>query len=358
MDVTRGRVDSRRRVASEFELIEAFIAPFRPLRSPRGPGDDAAVLPPSRGLTEVVTTDSVVEGVHFTRKTFSFAQVGTKSLAVNLSDLAAMGAKPQWGLCSLFLPPGFSKRDVVALGRGAAAVARTYGLTLAGGNISRAPMLAVTWTVGGFCRRPLLRSGARPGDLIYVGKALGDAYGGYHALTAPALRLTRSADQSLTHSPADSTDWLSRTMIPPKRLLDAQRTPIPQVRLGLIAARFASAAIDISDGLLQDLSHLCHSSGVGASLEAASIPLSRDLKRFAGPRALEWALRGGEDYALLVTVPPRKVHAFERSCAAAKQPLFRVGRTTKLHGLDLDGERIRGPGGFLHFTPKRAVSRL
>ena len=279
----------------EFELIDAFVRALPHAKSPRGPGDDAAVL----GRL-CVTTDALVEGVHFRRPAFSLEDVGWKALATNLSDLAAMGASPRWWLCALGLPRGFSRGDALKLARGMRPLARRYGLMLAGGNVTRSPVLSVTLTVVGETARPLLRSGAKAGDFVYVAGVLGEA-----------------------------ADLRSR----------AQRRPVPLVEEGLLAARFASAGIDVSDGLLQDLGHLLAASGVGAELDSAALP-ARNLKR---------ALYGGEDYALLLAVPARKAAALERAWKG-RVPLACIGAFTRKRALLLDGRAVKARG-FDHLAP-------
>jgi len=293
--------------AGEFELIDAFVSALPHPRAPQGPGDDTAVLPPSRENL-CVTTDALVENVHFSRPAFSLRDIGHKALAVNLSDLAAMGARPTWWLCALGLPKNTTRAQVLALARGMAPLARQHRLALVGGNITSSPVLTLTLTVAGQARRPMLRSGARPGDLLFVSGTLGAAAAGL-SLPTPAL-------------------------------VAAQKRPVPQVRLGLAAARWASAGIDLSDGLLADLGHLCAASKVGANLRSAALPLHPALPR--SPKALQWALTGGEDYQLLVAVPPR--HA-----ARLGRAFTRIGEVTR-HGriLTLDGARV-SPQGFDHF---------
>ena len=145
---------------NEFERIARFTEAFEVLPAPFGPGDDCAVLPPSR--QQVVTTDAVVEGVHFRRRTFSMADVGHKALAVNLSDLAAMGAVPTWFVCALGVPDDVSPQDLRALARGMSALAKVHGIRLVGGNVTGALQLSVTITAAGEVETPLLRSGGRP----------------------------------------------------------------------------------------------------------------------------------------------------------------------------------------------------
>jgi len=311
---------------NEFDLIARFLAPFGVRPPPRGPGDDTAVLPPSPA--SVVTVDAVVEGVHFLRDTFSLADVGHKALAVNLSDLAAMGATPSWFVCALGLPGALRAQEVDELARGMAALARVHRVELVGGNVTRAPELSVTITVAGTVSRPLLRSGARKGHHLYVSGYLGDAAAGLELLQG------RSA--------------IGRGQ---RQLVHAQRRPAPHLAFGRIAARYASAAIDISDGLLQDLGHLAEASKVGASLESAAIPVSDALFAYAGSRAraLGFALGGGEDYVLLVAVPPRRRAAFERALARAGLRALEIGRVTEGPGLLLDGRPPTRPSGFMHF---------
>ena len=197
-----------------------------------------------RGEDLVATVDAVVEGVHFTRA-FAPEDMGWKSLAVNLSDLAAMGARPLWALVALATPPGADPGRLARIGRGIAACARRHGVSVVGGNVTAADRLSLTVTVvgAGPRGRALLRSGGRPGDLLVVCGTLGDAALGIGAGAAPPLRRR-------------------------------QRRPEPRLALGRAAAGIARAAIDLSDGLLQDLGHLCAASGVGARVEVERLPLS------------------------------------------------------------------------------------
>jgi thiamine-monophosphate kinase len=309
----------------EFELIDTFAAQFHPPPPPMGPGDDCAVLPPSRRGT-CVTTDAVVEGVHFTRHTFSFEDIGHKALAVNLSDLAAMGARPTWLLCALGLPDDVTATDLRALAKGMAALAKAHRVHLVGGNVSRARQLTLTLTLAGEFpsgRKPLLRSGARPGDVLYASGFLGDA--------AAALVLRAR------HRPV------------PRALSLAQSRPAPHLAWALAAAPFGSAAIDVSDGLVQDLRHVCEASGVGADLEREALPLSPTLRRTMPPdEAIHLALTGGEDYVVLLTVPERRAVTFERAMERRRFDVHRLGRVSRVPGVRVDGRPFHGQGGFLH----------
>lgn len=315
---------------SEFALINRFLARFdRPGKVARiGAGDDCAVLPPSREEL-CVTTDALVEDVHFSLPAFSLEDVGHKALAVNLSDLAAMGATPRWFLCAIAMPKSYGQREVQRLATGMAALAREHRIALVGGNFTAAAALSITVTAAGSCPpgQALTRRGARPGDGLYVSGTLGDARRGVGALAEGRGR-----------SP----------------LAQRQRRPQPRVRLGLIARRFASAAVDLSDGLGQDLGHLCAASRVGAEVALAQLPVSRALVRACGSREAAWeeAAAGGEDYELLLTVPPRRTRAFEAAVARAGVAVTRIGSITpgdSVRFVGPTGRVSRPPPGHDHF---------
>jgi thiamine-monophosphate kinase len=267
--------------SGELALIDAFLRPFGLARDGAkgpgvlaGPGDDCAVVQPSRGMKLVVKTDEAVEGVHFTLPRFSPADVGHKALAVNLSDLAAAGARPRWFVCALGVP---RRRDVVrtasGIARGMARLARVHEVALVGGNVSRAPAWSLAICALGEAARPRGRRGARPGDALVVVGQLG----------AAALGLRRKGAAGL-----------------------AQRRPTPLVDDGLAAGGLPSASIDVSDGFLRDLGHLCEASGCGAEVDLERLPVARGA-------TLDDALSGGEDYALLFAVPPRNLEGLRRS---------------------------------------------
>jgi thiamine-monophosphate kinase len=286
-------------LSTEFELIEAFLRPFPRGEDVRlGPGSDCAAVSVARGMQLVATTDAVVEGVHFDLRRFSPEDVGWKALAVNLSDLAAAGARPRWFLCALGVPrSGRAGQLARRVSRGMAPLARKFACALIGGNVTRASEWSLTITALGEARRPLSRSGARPGDALIVAGVLGDAAAGLRPYPSPIA---------------------SR----------AQRRPNPLVREGLIAAAHASAAIDVSDGFLQDLGHLCQASAVGAVVECSSLPLGKAAR--ALPDGMELALGGGEDYALLLSVPRQKLGALRKKLSFAE-----VGRIVPAKGIQL-----------------------
>ena len=320
------------RSPGEFSLIELFLSRFAPARVLVGPGDDCAVLAPSRGA-QCITTDAVVEDVHFTRAWFSPEDIGHKALAVNLSDLAAMGARPRWFVCALALPRDFPRRELLGLARGMSALAREHDIALVGGNFTSARELSITLTAAGELpvgAAPLTRVGGRPGDLLYVSGTLGDARLGLVQLQRGSRR-----------SPA----------------ILRQKRPLPRVALGRLAPRFASAGMDVSDGLVQDLGHLCTASRVGAELEPERLPLSRSVRASLG---IEGALRGGEDYELLLAVPPGRAVAFERACARAGEVVTRVGRLVEGPPgriRDPHGHALHRLAGFDHFRGGGRIDR-
>jgi thiamine-monophosphate kinase len=320
------------RAAGEFTFIDLFLSHFPRARVPVGPGDDCAVLAPSR-RAQCITTDAVVEDVHFKRAWFSPEDIGHKALAVNLSDLASMGAVPRWFVCALALPRDFPRRELAGLARGMSALAREYGISLVGGNITSARELSITLTAAGDLppgTAPLTRAGGRPGDMLYVSGTLGDARLGLQHLQAGRRR---------------------------SAAILRQKRPVPRVALGRLASRFASAGLDLSDGLAQDLGHLCAASRVGAELELEHLPLSRAVRASLGA---EGALAGGEDYELLLAVPPERTSAFERACLRMEEPITRIGRLTPGppgHIHDALGRSLRLPAGFDHFRGGVRIDR-
>jgi thiamine-monophosphate kinase len=298
---------------SEFELISRFFSRVGAQRGDvvLGVGDDAAVLecPPHSQL--VAAIDSLVEDVHFPKDSPA-RSIGHRALAVNLSDLAAMGAQPAWALLALALPAA----DEAWLGDfsdGLDALARQHGVALVGGDTT-AGKLCVTVQILGFVPRgaALLRSGGRPGDVVFVSGTPGDSAAG---LMLEQARL-RVADAAHAH-------WL----------LERFRYPTPRVSLGLALRGLASACIDVSDGLLGDCGRLAQASGCGVTLDYAAIPVSDALRAVVGEeRARELALTGGEDYELCFTVPAAKLNEFNAQCPAGEFGWTRIGTLTVQSG--------------------------
>jgi thiamine-monophosphate kinase len=303
-----------------------------------GIGDDAAVVRPGRNALTVLTVDAQVEGVHFDRALSAPTDIGARALAVNLSDLAAMGARPRWALVSLMVPGTLSVADAEGLIDGVAEEARRHGVTVVGGNISRSPgPLVIDVTAVGEVRprRVLSRSGGRPGDELYVSGSIGSAAAGLAMLRAGQNGVEGRAD-----------------------CVRRYRRPEARVRLGWSVgqARAARAAMDLSDGLADAAHQVAEASGCGVEIDAGALPIAAGARAWwaaRGEDAIVAALTGGDDYELLLAVPPswrgRLRTVRER---VADPPLTRVGVLTRDPGarvLNRDGQRERLPGGFEHF---------
>ena len=294
-----------------------------------GIGDDAAVLAPPAGHELVATTDTLVAGVHFPASTRP-EDIGWKSLAVNLSDLAAMGATPAWATLALTLPKA-DARWVGEFADGFAALAREYKLALVGGDTTQGP-LAITVTIHGFVPQgaALLRSGARVGDAVFVTGTLGDA--------AAGLRCHDS----------DADDPAQRLAAPPavrNVLVERLDRPTPRVAQGLVLRGRASACIDVSDGLLADLGHICSASGVGAEIDVDRLPSSSALLALSDTQVRrDFQLAGGDDYELCFT-------AAETDASALLQDLARSGC-----GATCIGRIVATPGVRAHDSAGNPVS--
>ena len=267
----------------EFALIDLLaktvFSPHRKLAI--GIGDDASAWQSGAGV-QLATIDSLFEGVHFLLGYTSWQELGWKALAVNLSDIAAMGGVPEYALVSLGLPPDTDVENVVEMYRGINGIAQKYGVAVAGGDTCRAPVVSVTIAVVGRAGDSgiLRRSGARPGDVVAVTGYLGGA--------AAGLDMLRNG----MHFSAGDADRLRRAFLRPE----------PRIAEGrLLADHGVKTAIDISDGLVADLVHICRQSGVGARIYTDRLPVHPSVKTCFPARAMELALGGGEDYELLFT---------------------------------------------------------
>ncbi|MET3652675.1 thiamine-phosphate kinase [Dyella japonica] len=282
-----------------------------------GIGDDAAVVAPPAGQEIAIAIDTMVEGVHFPHGTAA-ADIGWKSLAVNLSDLAAMGASPAWALLALTLPPQPAEqlREFIdGYAEGFAQLAQPHRLALIGGDTTRGA-LTISVAVHGFAPpgKALTRSGARAGDVVLVTGTLGDA--------AAGLRLLQRGAR------VDEGDGRAAYLI--ERL----HRPTPRLSTGLALRGWASACIDISDGLLADLSHICEESGLGAEIEAELLPRSPMLMAsFDDETVRDFALAGGDDYELCFTVPPTLVAQVQSDLARLGCGATRIGRMVEGTGV-------------------------
>ena len=298
-----------------------------------GIGDDAAVLAVPAGQQLAVAIDTLVEGVHFPHGTAP-RDIGWKALAVNLSDLAAMGATPAWALLALTLPQG-DPAFVDDLAEGFAQLAREHGVALVGGDTTRGPF-CLSVAVHGFVPpgQALTRGGAGVGDAVFVTGSLGTAAGG--------LRLVQG------RVAFDPENELHRSL---RKRLDR---PTPRVRTGVALRAHASACIDVSDGLLADLGHICAASGVCAELDLDALPLSPALcSVFGNAAARELALCGGDDYELCFTVPTAEIGAMQAALAATGGHATRIGAIVEGHGVRAVGGAplALAQGGWDHFQP-------
>lgn len=319
----------------EFELIDRFFRPLQQVGASgregivTGIGDDAAVLalPPGRHL--VAALDTLVEGVHFPVGSPA-ASIGHRALAVNLSDLAAMGAEPAWFLLSLTMPK-VDEPWLEALSQGMHSLARRAPIALVGGDTTRGPLSLSVQVLGHVAPgEALTRAGARPGDLLFVSGDVGDAAAGLQLELA-------GAPGKAPETPAQA------------HLRSRFCFPSPRLSLGRALRGLASAAIDVSDGLAADAGKLAHASGCGAHLDVERLPLSDALRATCDPeRALRHALAGGDDYELCFTLPPGELPELASRLAEGgtkvtcigvieSTPGTRLYRNGQLLALDLPG---------------------
>ncbi|MDP3720641.1 MAG: thiamine-phosphate kinase [Acidobacteriota bacterium] len=309
-----------------------------------GPGDDAAVLAPVRNERLVVTTDALVQGVHFS-SAFSPADIGHKALAVNLSDLAAMAATPQWALLSLVLPGDWLVTDVEGLVDGLTALAVEHGVSVVGGNITRTTgPLVVDVTVGGTVasRKWLTRTGAIAGDEIWVSGTLGGARAG--------LEMLGSATPGVG----------SRESGVDPACIGRQRRPEPRVRLGVAVGRgrAARAAMDLSDGLADGIRQIGAASGCGARIDAGALPIEPGAGAWWQARGVDpviAAVTGGEDYELLFAIPKKGGRLRNVRRHVANPAMTRIGVWLKDPGelvIDRGGRDEPLPRGYEHFAER------
>lgn len=278
----------------EFGFIEKIRASLK-AKNPSvvlGVGDDAAILRPSPGHELVFTTDMLVEGRHFDFKWITPWQLGAKSMAVNISDCAAMGAKPTAAVVSLGIPKDYPLKDLEAFYDGLQGWGEQYGVQIVGGDTVGSDKLVVNIALLGEVEsgKALRRSGAKAGDALFVTGTLGDSAAGLHTLLHPSEKGKETA----------------------ALLVKQHLTPTPRFNLGraLSTKKLASSAIDISDGLSSEIHHLCEESGVGAEIHEEALPVSASLTHYCDENRLDplgFVLNGGEDYELLFTVPLSRI---------------------------------------------------
>ncbi len=326
----------------EFELIDDILKVLGQAASAAhvllGPGDDCAVIRVPSGQLLVSSIDALVADVHFPAAA-SPELIAYRAMAVNLSDLAAMGATPAYGLMALTLPEA-DRPWVENFARGVARICTEYECPLVGGNIAQGP-LNITVSIHGFCESNFLqRNGARPGDFVAVTGLLGAAG---QALVHPELAAQLSIDELMGLTPSDIRYPLRRYYLPQ-----------PRITVGKSLRGIASAAIDLSDGLAADLEHICSTSAVGAELVADKIPLSPGC-------SLESVLGGCDDYELCVTIPATHWKRASDTVHALGLELYQIGRITsdnssatgsgnKLTLKSAEGVQEIAAGGYQHFN--------
>lgn len=314
----------------EFDIIARYFT----RKSERGDvllgiGDDAAVLDARGGRKLVVAMDTIVEGVHFPVDTDA-ADIGYRALAVNLSDIAAMGAEPAWMTLSLSLPRA-NEQWLSGFASGLFELAQDYNVALVGGDTVRGP-LVITVQIAGWAEADgwLTRSGAKPGDLLFVSGIPGEAAAGLAVIQRRMMG-------------GEAASFLKHRFLRPR----------PRIELGRQLRNVASAAMDVSDGLLTDLKKLCAASGCGAQLNVDALPESTAMRElFEADDCWQYALAGGDDYELLFTLPPERAAAL-RTTVQLRQRVTQIGvitADTAVHCL-LDGQPFRiKRGGYDHFA--------
>ena len=304
---------------AEFSLIQNYFNRHQPQPADLGIGDDAAVLTPPAGQQLVICTDTLVAGRHFPLSTAAHA-VGWKSVAVNLSDIAAMGAKPHSILLALTLPEA-DPDWLEHFSRGLFDCCEQFGVSLIGGDTTQGPQLTISVTALGWAEtgQAISRSGARPGDYICVSGQVGDAA---YGLTHPGHALQQRLDY-----------------------------PTPRCELGQQLKGLASAMIDVSDGLAQDLGHILQASRVGARLDLNSLPLDPVLQQLSPDEQLRYALAGGDDYELCFTLRPAAFEKLLQQQSPVK--ITKIGHITEQPGLVFEKDGTDHPVqfyGYQHFV--------
>jgi thiamine-monophosphate kinase len=336
-------------VKSEFQFIAGLRARARDANNDLivGIGDDAAILRPSPDRELLITTDLLIEDIHFKFEYTPLSLLGHKALAVNLSDIAAMGGRPRFFLLSLARPRNLSDDQLDALMNGMLKLAQAHNTILIGGDTCAAPdRLFINITVIGECARgqAIARNGAKPGDRIYVSGQLGGS-----ALGLQMLRAGQRLD-AISNEATDAgalNDYLAKNPA-----LRAHLAPQPRIALGAaIGDRLlATAMIDISDGLSSDLGHICAESGAGAQVHADAIPISDGA-------TLDQALNGGEDYELLFTVSPQRIDEMAELCQQFSDIniacIGEIGKEKDLRLITSRGEQPLLPKGYDHFASDR-----
>jgi thiamine-monophosphate kinase len=301
-----------------------------------GMGDDAAAWQGDNSI-QLAKVDALVQGVHFQTGIMGWADLGWKALAINMSDIAAMGGLPKYALVSLAIPPDTEVDDVLALYRGMLKLAKQHGVAIIGGDTDSTPYVSITVTVlGSMGRRKnlLTRNTAQPGDLIAVTGYLGTAVAGYETLR-----------RKLKFNNKTSAILKSAFLRPEPRIDEGQ----------LLLKTGIKTAIDVSDGLISDLTHICKASRVSARIEAEIVPIAPEMSAAFGNKALEIALSGGEDYELLFTGKPEIIAKVKQWAACPITVIGEIlpGKTCEVTVVDSTGKPLKlSKKGWEHFVSK------
>jgi len=323
--------------AGEFGLIEMIAKTVGKTGGGKlliGIGDDAACW--KAGGLQLATTDTLIEGVHFNFKTITWRELGWKAMAVNLSDIAAMGGQPQYALVSLGISKDTETESVIDLYKGMLELAKKFEVRIIGGDTVGSPVTAITLTIIGEAGdedRILKRSAAKPGDVIAVTGTFGASAAGL-AMMQRRLSLDKKTESTLR---------------------EAHFKPAPRIYEGQTLAKYnVKAAIDVSDGLLGDLEKLCLASGVGANLYSDRIPIHPAVVKSFGNEAVKLALTGGEDYELIFTAPQKIVNVVKRELSCPVTVVGEIVKSKSVEVLDEDGNEFSwSSSGWDHFAKRK-----
>jgi len=322
------------------QLIHGRWLASLPPRVRKGIGEDCAVLETDGDSLLLVTMDTLIEGIHFTAETLPPQALGWKALAVNISDIAAVGGTPHTAFLSIGTKSETEVSFVESFMAGFEAMATKAGIVLAGGDTVESPsgaVITITLLGGGLPEHLVYRSGAKIGDDIWVTGTLGNAAAGLFVL--------------LNKKTSELAGYES--------LIAALQRPMPQLEIGkaLGQSRLIHAMIDISDGVAKDLRHICEESGTGALVHASSIPMSDEMRKLAlmvDKDPLDWALRGGEDYEILFTASPaNEKQVVSLTAEVLGTPAVKIGTIDREDGIQLEtdeGSQLLKPGGYMHFS--------
>ncbi|UAL47712.1 thiamine-phosphate kinase [Sutcliffiella horikoshii] len=321
-------------ISDEFAFIKD-IQPDRLFHAEKvvGIGDDAAIIGVEEGFEKIVCVDTMVEGVHFTRKTMKPFDIGYKALAANISDVAAMGGYPLYYLVSITIPKSWTQEELKTIYDGMKTLGEQYEMDLIGGDTTSGKTMVLSVFVIGKVEKGkrLLRSNARDGDVVFVSGTVGDAAGGLDIL--------------LHNKNAGKFE----------ALVESHQRPKPQVALGRILSEFERVSLnDVSDGLASELLEIAEASQVDILINKETIPISEDLQRYDAENALKWALTGGEDFELVGSIPEVDWAKLQKECLTAGMKITKIGTVSSGEGQAFlkshDGVQELKKEGYNHFN--------